>query len=344
MTQMMFTIMVSACLLSSSQDDGRKTKSNQADMLRAVADAYDENRNAFTFGTVEFDYTDGLAADIEAAKRGDLRDAHTASGVFHFDGKDAYYSRVFSLADLEATTIVLGERRSSCRLDPRRMLTNGKQTLTEVSALARVNANGIAYGRRLSAGSNDFFQFVEIPLDLGRPDFQRHDLARSIRAALDGKDGARVEGADDSTVLEGIKTVQVALALKYGKRTCWVDLDRGAVPLRIVDAVPGNPGIERHYGDLRKVEGRGWLPFSMTTFVNGGQVKRITIKNADFRQAPPRSAFRMEFDTPYMLVDMEAGLTYAKLKVVDLNNLPDRSSPDVITFDKNKVKVVPPPR
>lgn len=322
---MITTLRVALYFVIVAQGPGDRPEAEMASLLRAVADAYEENRARFNFGSVEFEYWDGYARNLEAATRGDLNDAHRAEGSFAFDGPNALYSRRFSDEAMAATTVESGGGWRSSRLDSLRVLTNGMVTFTERVDFAGAG-RGNAQGHVISPGVDDFFQFASVPLDLGRPQDRRQDLAAVIRMVLDGKAGFGVEAIEEGVDVEGVSTIRIALKLPNGMRTYWVDLERGSIPIRVQEDVAGGNQIDLHHGDIRYVEGRGWLPFAMTTFLKGGRVKRLVVERAAFASPPARETFRIELDRPTAVANVAEGRGYTARTVYDLNNLPGPSS------------------
>lgn len=315
------------CMTAQEQNSTKPTQAQVAELLRAVADAYDENRSKFPHGSIEFDYQDGYAKDSDAARNGELRDACVAKGSFAFEGRNARYTREFSNEAMVAATVWNGPTLGgSSRLESCRLLTNGKSTLSELITPAR-EGNEPVRGLIISPGAEAFFRDMMIPLDLGCPDALRSDLAQDLRAALDGTKGkASLIAVDENAVIDGIHAIQIELRLKNGTRTYWVDLEHGAIPIRAYGVATGGNTFDRHYGDIQPVTGRGWLPLTQTLFHGSGRVKRLVVKQTAFERAPAQDVFQMVLDQPRTVVDTGEGRVHAARSVYDLNNLPKASS------------------
>lgn len=302
-----------------------------AALLRTVADAYDENRARFPFGLIEFDYEDGYANDLAAARKGDLRDVGKAPGSFAFKANDALYSRIFPAEVMADTSEWISPSRVRGRLDSCRLLTNGKSTFTERIGPVK-DGKSTALGHVITAGSEDFFKFAEVPLDLGRPESLRDDLAQNIRMVLKGASGASVSDVDENPTEnvgpDGEALVRIVLRLARGTRTFWVDLKRGAIPVRVHDSITGGYSIDRIHDQIQHVEGRGWLPFVVTTRLGNSRVKRLAVKRAQFERPPAQDTFRLVLEKPRTVANTGEGRSYTRRTVFDLNNLPKPNSPD----------------
>ena len=308
-----------------SQGPATKVEAKDANLLRAVADAFDANRAGFTCGSVNFEYWDAYANDVSAAIDGRLSDPYEARGTYSFDGKDALYTRLFSTQAMAATDVRISPTQGLSRLSSFRVLTNGESTFTErIGALAvQVAPSEATLSPRVPTS---FFRTIEFPLDLARPEALRDDLAQNIRTVLERKGGAEVEAIQEDAVFDEVKTIRIALKFPNGTRTFWVDLEHGAVPVHTRDDVTGGEGIDWHLGDIRFIEGCGWLPHAMTKYLANGRTNRLLIKQATFDNAPPRGTFRLSLDEPRTVADVSAGRAYVGQRTVDLNNLPKSSS------------------
>ena len=295
------------------------------DILIAIADAYDENRASFGYGSTDFEYHDGYADQFDHARNGNLRDSYVANGTYVFNGQDGLYTKIFPTEAMTTTSAMQGSNRAYSRLDSYRILTNGKKTLTERIAYVPEISNVIK-GYIIAAGPGDFFRYSEFPLDLGRPESLRDDLAQNIRMSLDVKAHVTVLAVEENIIIDKTKTVHIRLKLSNGDRSYWVDLERGAIPIRTLDEVVGGDRIERSNSKLTHFDGRGWLPTERTDYLKGGRVKRIVLKQTSFNQVPSRDAFKLTLDKPTSISDTAAGRYYSARTVYDLNNLPAPSS------------------
>lgn len=314
---------------------GSAVLSDRSAILRAVVDAHDENRAKFPFGSVRLEYWDGYAAGVDEAVKGNLKDAYSGSGEYLFNGTDALCSKLFPKEALAATTQSLGAGQLSSRLDSFRLLTNGKLTFTE--RIAYAGKGGISLGHIITSGPNDFFKFVEFPLSLGFPEDQRQDLGYWARIVLNGRPKFGIAAIEERAMMDGVPTVRIALTLPNGVRTYWVDIERGAIPLRIEDEVNGGNHFYWSCGDIRHVDGRGWLPFTMTTLREGGRTRRLIIKEASFDSPPPAAAFRIELDQPTKVANTAEGRSYTERRHIDLNDLPKPTSRESIPLGRGPV-------
>lgn len=300
-----------------------------SDVLNAIADAFDDNRSRFRMGTATFDYWDGFADDVEAAVRGELRDGRKADGRFVFDGADALYSVRFPDGDMLGTYQGVASNEGSNRLSSFRLVTNGQQTFRE-SFTVIPEGGKPAYVEPVYVilpGSESFHSAAQFPLDLAHPDLARRDFATVLRRVLRKEEGYVIDRVEEDVPFDGRNTVRIALTGPYGKRTYWVDLERGAIPLAAHDDVEGKGSFDVRHGDLRFVEGHGWLPFATTTVLRDGRVFRLIVRDVDFDRPPGPSAFRIELDRVRMVGNAGSNRYYQQ-KVIDLNALPADDSPE----------------
>ncbi len=120
----------------------------------------------------------------------------------------------------------------------------------------------------------------------------------------------------------------MSFSYQEGKCTYWIDLNRGTVPLRILDHYNRtNLDIIFNFDDLVQVPGAGWLPRRMLHVIGTGiTVYRLVVKEIDLQHKPPLSAFQLEFPEPVGLGDSARKLVYKRRKTWSLLNLPSRSS------------------
>ena len=110
-----------------------------------------------------------------------------------------------------------------------------------------------------------------------------------------------------------------------GKRIMWVDPEHGAITVRVHDEMPGGSTYDLHYGDIRMVAGRGWLPYECTEYLPGGRVLRAVVTKVDFGKIPD-DTFRIEFPEPIAMVNLDKGRSYRPRKIWDLSRLPTENS------------------
>jgi hypothetical protein len=161
---------------------------------------------------------------------------------------------------------------------------------------------------------------------LGQQENSQENLGFELRGALSGNPDYRVSEIREAD-FEGTRVVFIALAYARGRGEFWVDLERGAIPLKRVIRSNGANGDTReivaYYDDLKLIQGRGWLPFKSTTWYGSDKTaKQLLIQEANFSERPSPTSFGLEFPAETTLVDEAVGLRYPPRKVWDVNSLP----------------------
>jgi hypothetical protein len=297
----------------------------QESLLRAVHDAYVANQAAFPFGRVAFTYVQGSARNAAAARAGDFSPRYEAQGLYVFNEKLARHDRLFSEEDMRQTSTYIGNDIVSV-LDSFRVETDGERTLYD-SPYA--SAKSVSRATKLAAGRREFDGGFQFPISLGQPDHMgTENLGRHLRAALRGEPDARIADVKQNVTFEDRRTVKITIRLRYGDLEYWIDLDRGAVPLKIVariDASENAPESEMvyHFDDVRQIPGRGWLPFRESWWGSReNKAGQILITEASFDRPPEASAFDVDFPEPITLVDEAKSVRYPARRAWNLASLP----------------------
>jgi hypothetical protein len=308
------------------------------DVLRAVADAYDENRAKFSTGNADFEYADGFSDSLADAENAELRDQYIAHGRYCFDANNhVLFEKRYPLEAMIAATNWSADDRASSRLDSQRLVTNGKLTFHEVITPSR-DKKEYNYGHIIKPGTKNFFRLADFPLGLACPEESRVDLARHLRMILNGDSGAAVDSIDQDAVLDGVKVVRLSLRFPNGTVQYWVDLERGAIPLRRHDEIKGGSTYDVVHGDLKLIKGHGWLPFKKVVYLKGGRTKRLVVTSADFDVPPGRELFRIEIENERSIANLGEGVSYSRRKVFDLDNLPASSGSNAKPLAKPNAK------
>ena len=241
----------------------------------------------------------------------------------HSRGNDAIYLRTFSDASMVATCTKIAGGKVSNRLQSGRLLTDGKVTLVEH---LYGNPDGkITRGTIINPGSEEFYKTAGVPLAMGFPDNARDDISRTARLIRDGSSGVSLGAIQDDAIFDGVKMVRIEVKGPGGKRVIWVDPERGAIPVRVHDEMPGGSAYDLRYGDIRMVAGRGWLPYEPRSTCQGGRVFRTIITKVDFGKIPD-DTFRIEFPEPIAIINVAKGLSYRPQKIWELSRLPKANS------------------
>ena len=295
------------------------------DALKALSDLYNENKAKLADCSIEFELLDGFAKSYEGAILGTLDNVHKAEGHYAIKRNQGMYRCVFSDASMLATVSKSADGRLSYRLNCVRAVTDGKKTILD-KIIARVDGK-MTRGTVINPGSADFFKAAQIPLSVGFPDNSREDFSKIAALVLGRAPGMELVKTDDGFLLDGIKTIRLEISSPLGKRTVWIDPEKGAIPVRTHDEMDGGATYDLHYGDIRLVAGHGWYPFESTTFLAGGRTMRVMIKSIDFERLDEAGLFSLEFPEPVAMIDLATRRSYAPQKIWDLSNLPASTSP-----------------
>jgi hypothetical protein len=304
----------------------------QMALAQAVRDAYVSNQGGFPFGQITFAYIKGYALDEASARRGELSPAYTAKCLYNYNGRSARYERIFPDDEMRAANKKIGDKITSV-IDNFRLATNGELTLYDSVTFAE---NTRAHGTKLSPGTRVFDRDFQFPLSLGRPDHTgRQNLGKQLLDALQQSPNLQLKTVSGHLRYEGRDVVHIVLATPYGKNEYWVDVGRGAVPLKIVIRLTASQRRAAHqtvyyYDDLRLIANCGWLPFKESWWNSrDNQAGQILLREATFDKAPGEAAFAVGFPAPTSLVDEAKGIRYPPRTTWNVLDLPRGGSPGV---------------
>jgi hypothetical protein len=306
-----------------------------AQQLNFLRVSYKANKDSFAFGTFRFEYTRGSCASPSDAESGVFSRSVTEHGLYVFDGKNARFDLIADPKDIAAATTPIGKDMSSSFAWSYRTLTDGKLTLIDTFALIKEDKTFV-HRPQIYEGINYFYldAFFQFPLWLGADGDRPYDLFHDLTEIQEGR-GTLVELDLDSR-LDGLRVCMLSYTYTGGKRTYWIDVNRGSVPLRIVNHYDeDNSDSIFTFSDLEHVAGAGWLPRRRLHVLDGGKVvDRIVVTEIDVHNKPPSSAFQLEFPDPVRLVNQPRGLVYKRGKTWSLLKLPDPSSPGTEKIEK----------
>ena len=296
------------------------------DMLKAIHDVYENNRSSMPHGVVEFEYIDGQADGWEAALAGRYREAITARGFYVFDAENARYSRQFQPEDAASQVVKLSSVQYSFRTFSVELLTNHKLTIMETSTPRGPRPQDVIIGYRSAAGSDSFFKYVMVPLELGKPAHLRHDLGRNLANALNKASDHQVVEVNENTEMMNQKNlISLTIQSKDGVTKYWIDLEHGAIPVRASGTSSNGRTDEMFYRDVRRTKSGGYLPHDMLLTFADTRFQRLLIKHADLEHAPASDRFQMRLERPMPFPNPNEGGTFKARQVWDLNKLPARS-------------------
>jgi hypothetical protein len=303
---------------------------DQTEQLEYLRLSFKANKDAFAFGSFRFEYTRGKSASFSDAESGVFSKSVKEDGFFAFEGKNARFELIADPRGLASVTTRIDKRHTSSLAKSFRALTDGKATLLDFldldepqTALVRGPAVEIYPGA--SKFYNDaYFQF---PLLLGTDEPRPYDLFRDLNEIKNGN--STLAELDFDAELEGVKVCKLSLRYKEGNCTYWIDMNRGCVPLRILNHY-NKTGSEATYlyGDLEHVANAGWLPRRRLRIIqNGAVVDRLVVTQIDAKNKPQPSVFQLEFPEPIILVDRARNLVSPARKVCSLIKPPSAAFP-----------------
>jgi hypothetical protein len=300
--------------------------------------SFKANKDAFAFGTFRFEYTVGSSASFSDAESGVFSKSVKEDGFFAFERKNARCELIADPKGLETVTTRIDERHASSLALTFRTLTDGKATLLDLIMLDE-RRKTLRHGpaTEIYPGSSMFYNdaYFKFPLLLGTDEARPFDLFSDLNEIKNGN--SSLGALDFESDLNGLKVCKLSLRYKEGERTYWIDVNRGCVPLRILDHYNGN-GSESTYlfSDLEHVPNAGWLPRRRLRIVqNGGFLDRLVVTQIDVENKPQPSVFQLEFPEAITLVDRTRNLVSARRKIWSLLNPPSASSPGTRTAFRN---------
>jgi hypothetical protein len=327
----------------------------------AIRTAYDANRGALSaFGTIRFREADGELPStsrptIDEVAKVDWIRRSPLEGLYVFDGRSARIDHVHTLHDEVARRVKVGEEAWNTPLSSWRALTDGRTTLLDLFGV-KDDESDLRHNPRLLNGTERFFQNLEFPLQLGnpQPNSSPPDLGQDLARAAVGRADWTLARVEENVEIDGTRVVKLEFSGAANGRQYWVDLERGAVPLRILDFsnTAGQPMLLWHFDDVRSV-GRGWLPFHMIlAFLDeqtpDGRVERAffrekVITEVDFEHHPDRSLFQMEFPEPVPLINITTKVRHDPRRVWDLAAISPAAARRAKPLDMARPQAAPPP-
>ena len=152
-------------------------------------------------------------------------------GFYAFDGTNARYEIVAKPEDLAAATKKVGERRTISSLSSYRMLTDGNVTFMDL--LTPEDGGKVLHHKAtIFRDVVPFNRKFDFPLYIGNKAPQVFDLFSALMEVKDG--AASLDQFETNSLLGEIKVSKFTIDYKNARVTYWVDLERGAIPLRIL--------------------------------------------------------------------------------------------------------------
>ena len=286
---------------------------DQTSRLDYIENAYQANFSRVSHGSFQFTHYVASARSLDAAKHGDFTEKFMGSGVYFFDEEDARYERSFDKSDILRTTIDLGNNQHSIKLLSSQLLRHGNSLCLSNSGVDLKKANvSSTIDIRKDDDLSNFLSFFSFPLEYGIiPDHP--GLLRDIRAVR-ADPGSLVELSIEDQK-HGSKMARLVLKpTPTTLRKYKLDLDRGAIPVEIIEADgTGSPVFIRLYDKLTLVQDQAWIPFSfLNYFVLGDTAKGIEITVAEIVKKPEASDYTLKFDDKYRVHDRINGIDYIR--------------------------------
>ena len=161
-----------------------------------------------------------------------------------------------------------------------------------------------------------------------------------------GEDGWKLTSVEDDVKFEDRGVVLLTFENPREKSQFWIDVERGAVPLKRSYMTISQEKHATHLvsedfnDDLREVGvNKGWLPFRHTSYLpDSSSVHQYVISEANFDAPPPSSTFRLEFPEPRVMVNGATMLRYAPRDVWDLRDLPSASAHEATKLVASEAK------
>lgn len=318
-------------------------------LLAAIRTAYESNRAALPrHGLIRYHESDGQPtrnAPIDPDALPDIgrEPRSTVTGLYVFDGDRRRFDHVYSLDDLVARRERIGENRWMSPISSWRRLTDGQTTLIdELGVIDGENETLLRHNPYLISGKNEFFKHLQFPLALGNPDpgDAQPDLGMDLARALEGGGEWHVAAVEENATIRGIPVLKLTFARDNGEtQEYWVDLEHGAIPLRIrwvSHDEKFNSGLQYDYSDIRQVGDQAWLPYRMSVsplddFTSDGRVRQVSIREvvideAELSAHPDPSLFRMEFPEPVPLINITTKVRHDPRQMWDLNAISPAAS------------------
>ena len=156
----------------------------------------------------------------KTALAGRLTNAHSAQGLYIFDGKNYRYELNYSVEDLVATTRVIGANQTSSTLSPIRMLCDQSVTLFDHRFL---NENKTALGSnpQIYPGAVQFFRNLIFPLRIGDEKPGPSEPHTELNALKAGS--VSIKSIDFDSRLAGVVVCKIVLDCRTGERIFWID-------------------------------------------------------------------------------------------------------------------------
>ena len=313
-------------------------------VAEATLTAYMANRESLeSRGVIKFRYTIGSSESIDpgdesridAIVRGDWKKNLSVDGVYAFDGENRFVSMIHPLDVMTNHRIKISDREWRSEILSFECLSDGKTSL-QVMIDPNQDGKSLIYSPSISKGTKNFFFFFrDFPLQLGNREPFDYDMAGSLRKAIDGIGKYRIASASSKD--DG--TAEITIREEYDKNSHYeyrfvCDLKKGAVPSRTTwnfQYLPKNKSNIMYIlcDQIKRFDDR-FFPFLVTIvsqdYMNGAKknaarVFQYEILDANFKDRPDQSLFKIELPEPLSIVDNDRNLTLSARRVWDLKSI-----------------------
>ena len=272
----------------------------------------------------------GRAASIAAARKGeDLDDLIVGEGSFAFVNHKFKYVMKFDDSVILSSATVGADKSITTNFTSLHALADEKYSLiirTFPSADGQLKSTApFAF---LVGGQREFVRSAWMLLPVGALESDRDDLGTQLRSAAEGGE-TKLVSIEDHVAFEGRDVTKVTLAVLGGQRSYWIDVERGAIPLRMHEERDDSlPTSDIYLGELQQVPGQGWFPMTRTRVGADLRVQRWIVQDAEWENPPGPKEFRVEFAEPLSVYNRTDSVVYKPRKIWDLADLPGINSPD----------------
>lgn len=299
---------------------------DDTNFVAAVRDTYNANLEELRSGSLYFTLASGTSADLKSALSGRWSSRVEAECSFYSDGKNSRFECLYKPEDLHRYRKPINDRQFASSLMPIRILTDGTMSLIDRLG-ATPDGKGLIHAPRLFPGKFEFYQNLSLPLALGGNGAGYLHLGADIDGALLNRPEWRLAEISDRDSIGKVNVVKLTFKAPDRSRVYWVDIERGAIPLKIESYHKGELLITFVRENLRLLSNKGWYPMREVSFVKGGKTREHMIREkSDFGVPPNDSEFRLQFPQPQRLVNQALLVNYAPRNVWDLRKLPSPSS------------------
>ena len=309
----MLEIFLASCLIGEIKDS--------AETLNAIRILYEANRTAAKTGDFEFLYSIGSSDAIPAAVQ-NWNTRYTAKCSLAFQGGRLIYARMFSDDDVLKARNKTGHNSYSTLVQNVETVSDGTKTLIVNKDL---NNDGVVYHSSYTTlGVEPFFANLLFPLSVGNPNPLAHDLGRDLRLALEDQSKFAIHIKNE--LMDQVATIRIDLETEKSLRTYWIDMEHGAVPLKIRDESKSNVGhfLEIINSELKLVAGISWFPHRMLVSGSNRKVQEVVVTRSRLNDPLPPGRFVLKTASPTAVTEAVPGgvVRYSPRQNWNLASLP----------------------